>query len=62
MYAFRESDTGTYKTACKGAKLSAQEIERIAAGETITYRPQVPTYSAHHNGPRFINREIRSTF
>jgi DNA polymerase type B, organellar and viral len=62
LYAFRASGSGEYKTACKGAKLTPQEIERIAAGETITYRPEVPTYSAHHNGPRFINREIRSTF
>jgi len=62
LYAFRNADTGEYKTACKGAKLTPQEIERIASGETVTYHPEVPTYSAHHSAPRFINREIRSTF
>jgi DNA polymerase elongation subunit (family B) len=61
LYAFRASG-GEWKIACKGAHLTPQEIERIASGETITYRPEVPTYSAHYAAPRFINREIRSTF
>jgi Vibrio phage DNA polymerase len=60
LYSFRALD-GTYKTASKGSRLSPEEIERIAQGETVTYRPQVPTYSAHRPEPRFINREIRRT-
>jgi hypothetical protein len=60
LYSFRATD-GTTKTASKGARLSSAEIESIAQGNTVTYRPQVPTYSAHRPAPRFINREIRRT-
>lgn len=49
------------KTASKGARLSAAEIERVASGETIVYEPEAPTFSISY-GTKIINREIRSTF
>jgi len=60
LYVFRCQD-GTYKTACKGVQLNAEEIIRIAKGEEIDYRPMVPTYSITRPVPRFINRKVRVT-
>lgn len=55
LYAFRSGKE--YKTASKGAKLSAREIIKIAKGGIIYYEADVPTYSMH-NPVRFINREM----
>lgn len=57
----RDAKTGHWKIASKGAKLTPQELLRVAAGETITYRPESPTYTITRNAPKFINREIRRT-
>lgn len=60
-YQSRQAKTGHWKIACKGAKLTPEELVRVAAGETVTYRPESPTYTITRNEPRFINREIRRT-
>ena len=62
LYAFRDANTGEYKTACKGVSLTAEEIIRVARGETIKYEPQVPTYSITREQPRYINRDVMKTY
>lgn len=62
MYAFRDANTGEYKTACKGVALTAEQIIRVAKGETIKYEPEVPTYSLTREIPRYINRDVIKTF
>lgn len=57
----REAKTGHWKIASKGAKLTPEELLRVASGEIVTYRPESPTYSITHNEPKFINRVIRRT-
>lgn len=67
LYAFK-SVKGSYdpkterqwKTASKGVNIGANEIVRVARGEIIEYKPEVPTYSVH-NGQRFVNRKLRIT-
>lgn len=62
LYAFRNAETGLYKTACKGVDLSAEQIIRVANGETIEYVPEVPCYSLTRSVPRYINRNVMRTF
>lgn len=57
----REEKTGHWKIACKGARLTPQELVRAASGETIIYKPESPTYSITREIPRFIDRKIRCT-
>jgi hypothetical protein len=67
MYAFRSSSDlynvpkGEYKIACKGVDLSADEIIRVARGETFLFEPDVPTYSITRPAPVLINRAIAMT-
>lgn len=67
MYAFRSSSDlyeikkGEYKVACKGVDLTAQEICRIAQGDTIVFEPEVPTYSITRPKPCLINRVVMKT-
>ena len=58
---FQGSD-GWYKTACKGVDLTPDEIIRVAQGETIEYKPEVPTYSISREVPRYINRNVIKTY
>ena len=51
-----------WKIACKGVKLTAAEIVRVAKGGRVSYMPNIPTYSVHRAEPRFIPREIISTY
>lgn len=51
-----------WKIACKGTRLTPQEIIDVANGKTVTYRPQVPTYSVTRENPTFINRNIKGTY
>lgn len=51
-----------FKVACKGADLSPFDIIKVANGETIEYKPRVPTFSITHETPRFINRNILNTY
>ncbi len=50
-----------YKTASKGARLTHNQLWKIAQGETVIYSPENPTYSVH-SGIKFIDRKIQSTF
>lgn len=67
LYAFK-SKKGTFdskkerqwKTASKGVNIGANDIIRVARGEIVEYKPEVPTYSVH-SGPRFISRKLRIT-
>lgn len=60
-YTSREEKTGHWKIACKGARLTPEELVRAASGETIVYKPESPTYSITREKPRFIDRRIRMT-
>jgi hypothetical protein len=74
LYAFRKTTADyekelisnkhaeQWKVASKGVKLSAEEIIRAAKGESVLYRPEVPTFSFAQPGPVFINREVKNTF
>jgi hypothetical protein len=48
------------KTASKGVRLSKEQLWRVAAGATVTYETEHPTYSVK-SAPKFINRKIRRT-
>ncbi len=61
LYAFRDATTGEYKTASKGVRLEAPDIIRIAKGETVSYDPEVPTYSIQREAPTFISRNVKAT-
>lgn len=54
-------DYAHYKVASKGVDLPPSDIERVAAGKTVRYSPEVPTYSVKRNAPIFIGRDVRST-
>jgi len=64
LYAFRKvgkkGKKREYKTASKGARLSASEIKKVASGETVIYNPEAPTFSIK-SGIRFTPRKIRKT-
>jgi hypothetical protein len=51
-----------WKTATKGAKLEPEDIIKVALGEQVLYEPEVPTYSIHTAEPRFVGRQIKSTY
>jgi len=59
LYAFH-TDKGDYKTACKGVRLTPQQIIKIAKGETFRFSPDVPTYSVF-NGISFTERTVKMT-
>ena len=59
MYALYKSD-GEEKIACKGVKITAQDIFSLAMGKTIRHIKDAPSFSLK-GGPRFLEREIRST-
>lgn len=59
MYAFQKA-SGGYKIACKGVKLSADEILEVASGNTVTYRREAPSFSVKH-GAKFITRQVKRT-
>lgn len=65
LYIFRgarDKATGErqYKVASKGVRLSNAQLWSVAAGATVTYETEHPTYSVK-SVPKFINREIRKT-
>lgn len=59
LYAFR-TNSGDWKTATKGVRLSAEEIVRVAKGETVVHEPDAPTFSLSR-GKVFTNRKIKLT-
>jgi hypothetical protein len=50
-----------WKKATKGARLTAQELAAIAAGQRVEFRPEVPTFSVRTNEPRFTKRVLKIT-
>jgi hypothetical protein len=50
-----------WKRATKGANLTAQELIRVMAGQSVQFLPPVPTFSAHSAQPKFTPRNIRFT-
>lgn len=60
LYALVDGPGGKEKVACKGVRLTAPEIFRVADGETVKYSPEVPTYSLSR-GVSFVERKIRRT-
>ena len=67
LYAFKNADPKAvdtkqeWKTASKGTKLTPEQIVAIAQGQSVTYRPDVPTFSVHRERPIFIDRTVRNT-
>lgn len=57
LYAFHTIDD-TWKTASKGVRLTPEEIYQIANGESVTFEPEVPTYSLKQ-GIKFTPRTIK---
>jgi len=69
-----EEKNPTWKIACKGVNFQSREdaperIAEIATGCTVTYEPEVPTYSVTRkvrqgaaDAPTFVKREIRATY
>jgi hypothetical protein len=47
LYALRytQPHARTFKTASKGVRLTGRQIYSVARGKTVTYVPEVPTYS-----------------
>lgn len=60
LYAFHDRETGKYKTASKGVRLTAEQIIKVAEGETVKHEPENPSYSLKR-GIKFISREIRKS-
>jgi hypothetical protein len=50
-----------FKVASKGVDLDPADIARAASGQTVKYKPEVPTYSIKRTEPIFINRVVRNT-
>lgn len=66
LYAFKKApewvkpDETPYKTASKGVRLDAEQIVRVAKGETVTYTPMAPTFSLL-KAPHFVSRDVKVT-
>lgn len=54
-------DAGKVKTACKGARLTPDQIKRVTEGEEVTWRNEAPSM-AFNNPPKFIERKIKRTY
>ena len=59
LYAFQRAD-GKWKTSCKGARLSADEICSVCDGATVGYASIAPTFS-YGKPPTFVKRQVRMT-
>lgn len=53
-------ESGKIKQACKGVRISAAEIEKVAGNGTVTYEPDAPTFSIK-TGTKFTSRRVRNT-
>lgn len=49
-----------YKTASKGARLTHDQLWKVARGEGVEYRPENPSFSVH-TPPKFVTRRISLT-
>ncbi len=66
LYAMRKAgklskDESRWKVASKGARLNAEDLIKIAAGKTVTYRSIAPTFSVAKSKPTFLSRDIKAT-
>jgi hypothetical protein len=50
-----------WKKATKGARLTAPELATIAAGQSVEFLPEVPTFSVRTHQPRFTKRVLKIT-
>jgi hypothetical protein len=57
IYALFDGDN-CVKMACKGVRLTAQEIETVARGGKVTWKKDAATFSLSR-GTRFIHRDIQ---
>ena len=64
LYIFRGKKKGDkkriYKTASKGAKLTNNQLWKVAAGNEVLYKPENPSFSVH-SAPTFVSRRIKLT-
>lgn len=66
LYAFHKDgepikSKDGWKVASKGARLDYRDLIKIAAGETINFKNDAPTFSASKPKPSFVEREIKET-
>jgi len=62
FYAVRDSNKKTYKTACKGARLTQEQIiSVIKTGTGFEWKKSAPSYSIKY-GARFLKRKITRQF
>lgn len=64
LYIFRgkpdKKGKRQYKTASKGAKLTHNQLWKVAKGAAVIYEPENPTFSIH-SAPKFVSRRITLT-
>ena len=56
-----ENNKNNWKLASKGARLTFQDLIKIATGESVLYKNIVPTFSMSKATPTFVEREITAT-
>lgn len=62
LYAGRDKETGKWKTASKGVKLTAEEIIAVAAGQKVEYQFEAPSFSFKGKvWARFTKRTIQKS-
>jgi hypothetical protein len=61
IYSLKNFSNGKEKNACKGIRLSSEEIFKIAKGATITKTPDVPVYSFKKGKIFFLKKTIAAT-
>ncbi len=59
MYSCFKNGVET-KKACKGVRLTGKEIERVARGETVTYKSEAESFSLKRE-KTFIERKVKKT-
>ncbi len=62
FYAIRDKKTKEYKTACKGGRLTSEQIvKEVKKGGGVIWRKEAPAYSLKY-GARFLERKISRQF
>jgi hypothetical protein len=60
LYIFKGMDGTPDKMAAKGVRLTAAELWTVAAGGSVDYAREAPTFSIR-NAPKFISRKVVQT-
>lgn len=60
LYSLFDKDGVVVKKASKGANLSGEDIARVASGETIKYKHEVPTFGLD-GSVTYLERDIQRT-